>query len=98
MTEIGKNGVSLRQIGTTLFGRVMMMLSEAPDTRRVMLSHDGDEGGIVIAGRIELTVADHRNVLDLSGTYYFDSRAPHRFRQVGPLPCRIVSACTPPRF
>jgi len=30
--------------------------------------------------------------------YYFDSREPHRFRNVGDSPCELVTACTPPSF
>ncbi len=102
LTEIGKNGVSLRQIGTTLFGRAMMILSETydigADTGRTMIGHEAEEGGIVVKGRVEVTVGDQRKVLGPGDAYYFDSRIPHRFRQVGPEPCEIISACTPPTF
>ncbi len=102
LTEIGKKGVSLRQIGTTLFGRAMMILSETydvgADTGRTMIGHEAEEGGIVVIGRVEVTVGDQRKVLGPGDAYYFDSRIPHRFRQVGPEPCRIISACTPPTF
>ena len=98
----GAARLSLRQVGTTLFGRAMMILSETyeigADTGRTMIGHEAEEGGIVIAGRIEVTVGDRRKVLGPGDAYYFDSRQPHRFRQVGPEPCRIVSACTPPTF
>ncbi|WP_113912647.1 cupin domain-containing protein [Roseovarius dicentrarchi] len=102
LTEIGKNGVSLRQIGTTLFGRAMMILSETyeigADTGRTMIGHEAEEGGIVVKGRIEVTVGDQRKILGPGDAYYFDSRIPHRFRQVGPERCEIISACTPPTF
>ncbi|MCZ4353531.1 cupin domain-containing protein [Roseovarius aestuarii] len=102
LTEIGKNGVSLRQIGSTLFGRAMMILRETydigADTGRTMIGHEAEEGGIVVTGRIEVTVGDQRKVLGPGDAYYFDSRTPHRFRQIGPEPCQIISACTPPTF
>lgn len=102
LTEIGKNGVSLRQVGQTLFGRAMMILSETydigADTGRTMIGHEAEEGGIVVRGRIEVTVGQDRKVLGPGDAYYFDSRIPHRFRQVGPEPCEIISACTPPTF
>ena len=102
LTEIGKGGVSLKQVGETLFGRSMMILDETyqvgADTGRVLLEHNGEEGGVVISGRVEVTVGDQRKVLGPGDAYYFDSRTPHRFRQVGPSPCRIVSACNPPTF
>ena len=102
LTEIGKGGVSLKQVGTNLFGRAMMILLETydvnADTGRVMYGHEAEEGGIVISGRIEVTVGDQRKILGPGDAYYFDSRTPHRFRQVGPEKCVIVSACTPPTF
>ncbi|AJE46257.1 cupin domain-containing protein [Celeribacter indicus] len=102
LVEIGQGKLSLRQIGTTPFGRAMMLLREtyAPgaDTGRVMYRHEGEEGGIVISGRIEVTVGEERKILGPGDAYYFDSRQPHRFRQVGPEPCVLFSACTPPSF
>ncbi len=102
LTEIGKGKLSLRQVGGTLFGRAMMLLKEtyAPgaDTGRVMYGHEAEEGGIVISGRIEITVGEARKILGPGDAYYFDSRLPHRFRQVGPAPCILFSACTPPTF
>jgi transcriptional regulator with XRE-family HTH domain len=102
LREIGKGGLSLKQVGADLLGRAMMILHETydkgADTGRVMYVHEGEEGGIVISGRIEITVGDQRKILGAGDAYYFDSRSPHRFRQVGPEPCVLVSACTPPTF
>lgn len=102
LTEIGKNRLSLKRVGHSMFGRSMMILKETyaagADTGRVMYRHEGEEGGIVISGRIEITVGDQRKILGPGDAYYFDSRKPHRFRQVGPDECIIVSACTPPTF
>lgn len=102
LTEIGKGKLSLRQVGSNLFGRQMMILHETydinADTGRVMYGHQGEEGGIVISGRVEITVGSERKVLGPGDAYYFDSRAPHRFRQVGPDKCVLISACTPPSF
>jgi transcriptional regulator with XRE-family HTH domain len=100
--EIGKGAISFRQVGEHLIGRSLQILKEryAPgaDTGRVPLVHDGEEGGIVISGRLEVTVDEERKVLGPGDAYYFDSRHPHRFRCVGPDACDVVSACTPPTF
>ncbi|PHS19296.1 MAG: XRE family transcriptional regulator [Blastopirellula sp.] len=102
LTQIGKGGVSLKQVGINLIGRDMMILLETydvnSDTGRVMYGHDAQEGGVVVSGRVEVTVGDHRKILGPGDAYYFDSRNPHRFRQVGPEKCVVVSACTPPTF
>ncbi|MEO9652266.1 MAG: cupin domain-containing protein [Roseobacter sp.] len=102
LTEIGKGGVSLRQVGSNLVGRAIMMLEETydigADTGRTMYQHDAEETGIVISGHIEITVGELRKILGPGDAYYFDSRQPHRFRQVGPEKCQVISACTPPTF
>jgi transcriptional regulator with XRE-family HTH domain len=102
LTEIGKNPISYRQVGDNLFGRALQILKEryepGADTGRVLLVHDGEEGGIVVSGRLEVTVDDERRILDPGDAYYFESRRPHRFRCVGAKPCELISACTPPTF
>jgi mannose-6-phosphate isomerase-like protein (cupin superfamily) len=37
-------------------------------------------------------------ILGPGDAYYFESRLPHRFRNVGSVPCEIVSANSPPTF
>jgi len=102
LTEIGKKPISYRQIGDNLLGRALQILKEryepGSDTGRVPLVHDGEEGGIVVSGRLEVTVDEERRVLDVGDAYYFESRRPHRFRCVGANPCEVISACTPPSF
>jgi transcriptional regulator with XRE-family HTH domain len=102
LVEIGKGPISYRQIGESLFGRQLQILKECyqpgADTGKVLLVHDGEEGGIVLSGRLEVTVDDERRILGPGDAYYFESRRPHRFRCVGPVPCELISACTPPTF
>lgn len=66
------------------------------DTGRSMLAHAGSEGGIVIAGEVEVTVGDQTRVLRAGDGYLFDSTRPHRFRNLSDAPAVIVSANTPP--
>ncbi|MFN0217484.1 MAG: cupin domain-containing protein [Hyphomicrobium sp.] len=66
------------------------------DTGAEMLTHKGEEGGIVLEGRIELTVGAEMRVLGPGDAYYFESTVPHRFRNVGKARAVIISACTPP--
>ena len=68
------------------------------DTGADMLRHEGEEGGVVVRGRIELTVGGESRVLGPGDAYYFTSAIPHRFRNTGQEPCEIVSASTPPTF
>ena len=102
LVEIGKGKISYKQVGKTMFGRHLQMLYEVyqpgADTGRVMLSHDGEEAGIVIEGRLDLTVGDERKILGQGDAYLFDSNIPHRFKALHNQKCVVVSACTPPTF
>ncbi|MGO4138956.1 cupin domain-containing protein [Rhizobium brockwellii] len=102
LVEIGKGAISYRQVGENLFGRSLQILKECyqpgADTGKVPLVHEGEEGGIVLSGRLEVTVDDERRILGAGDAYYFESRRPHRFRCVGPVSCEVISACTPPTF
>lgn len=102
LQEIGKGKLSLKQVGGNLLGRSLQILHETyglnADTGAQKYEHDGEEGGVVVSGRIEISVGNERKILGAGDAYLFDSRKPHRFRQVGPVPCVIVSACTPPTF
>jgi transcriptional regulator with XRE-family HTH domain len=102
LTEIGKGSISYKQVGDNLFGLALQILKEryepGADTGRVPLVHDGEEGGIIISGRLEVTVDNERKILRPGDAYSFASRRPHRFRCVGKEPCELISACTPPTF
>lgn len=97
-----KGHISYRQVGDLRGGRTLQVLYEryepGADTGagKSMLQHESEEGGIVIEGEIELTVGDHKRILGPGDAYLFDSRIPHRFRNVGDKVCLLVSACTPP--
>lgn len=99
--QSGDGAVSLRQLGNAST-RALQILDETyppnADTGPELLSHAGEEAGIVIQGQIEITVGEQVKVLGPGDGYLFDSRQPHRFRNVGDVVCKIVSACTPPTF
>jgi mannose-6-phosphate isomerase-like protein (cupin superfamily) len=82
--------------------RAMALLHEkyAPgaDTGADMLRHEGEEGGVIVGGHIELTVGAETRQLGPGDAYYFTSAIPHRFRNTSAEPCEIVSANTPPTF
>ncbi len=100
LVEIGRGKISYWQVGRQLADRSMQILHEryAPgsDTGKVTLHHQGEEGGVVIRGHLEITVDGERHVLGPGDAYYFDSTRPHRFRNGGSEECEIVSACSPP--
>ena len=100
LTELGSGGVSLRLVGAAFPGRELEMLVEryppGADTGEEMLQHPGQECGVVIEGSIEVTVGTQTRELGPGDAYMFSSRTPHRFRNAGGVPCRLISAATPP--
>ncbi|WP_366928741.1 cupin domain-containing protein [Methylotenera sp.] len=103
LTEIsGGVGISYRQIGSAKSGHVLQILYETyavgADTGLVMLQHEGEEGGVILSGRLEVTVAESTRVLGVGDAYYFNSNEPHRFRNAGTQVCTLVSSCSPPTF
>ena len=102
LLEIGHGAISYRQVGADLARHRLQVLYEtlAPgaDTGESALSHEGEEGGVVVQGHLELTVGGQRKLLRPGDAYLFDSRLPHRFRNPGRVACVIISACTPPSF
>jgi transcriptional regulator with XRE-family HTH domain len=100
LSEIGSSGFSFRQVGGDLTGRAMQILHErieaGADSGAEMLRHESEEGGVVIRGHIELTVGGETQILEAGDAYYFDSRIPHRFRNIGQNDAEIISTCSPP--
>ena len=102
LTEIGDGQLSWRLVGGRRPNRSMSIIHEryppGADTGADMLEHEGEEGGVVVMGTIELTVDGEVQLLTAGDAYYFDSRLPHRFRNVSDGECVIVSANNPPSF
>ncbi|WP_421703773.1 cupin domain-containing protein [Aliiroseovarius sp.] len=100
--DLGSAGVSYWLIAGDRQNRKIQMLLEeydpGTDSGRSDLSHEGEECAVVLSGHLEVTVDGETTVLGPGDAYYFDSRLPHRFRNIGDTPCKVVSACTPPTF
>lgn len=93
--------LSLRQLGNAENHALQVLHETYPpgaDTGEEELSHVGEEAGIVIRGSVELTVDGHVGILRKGDGYLFDSRLPHRFRNISKEICEVISACTPPSF
>ncbi|MCU9849521.1 cupin domain-containing protein [Defluviimonas sp. WL0024] len=94
-------GVVFRQVGRPGASAVQMLYetyASGADTGAELYSHDAEEAGIVISGRVLVTVGAETQLLTAGDGYLFNSRTPHRFHNPGPDDCVIVSACTPPTF
>ncbi|HLU07035.1 MAG TPA: cupin domain-containing protein [Woeseiaceae bacterium] len=102
LSEIGSGMISYKQVGGDLLDSKLQILHEryrpGADTGQSMLSHEAEEGGIVLQGRLEVTVGNQVRTLSPGDAYRFNSRLSHRFRNTGSEDCIVVSACTPPSF
>ena len=59
-------------------------------------AHEGEECGLVLSGRLELQVDDHRYQLSQGDAFHFESMRPHRFRNLAESTTRVVWITTPP--
>ena len=102
LIEIADGGVSFRQVGSNLSQRAIQLLKECyqpgAGTGKHAITHEGEECGIVLTGRLEVTVGEESALLRAGDAYYFNSHQPHSFRNPGNEPCELISACTPPSF
>lgn len=102
MPDIGSDGLAFFLVGHNIRGRALSLLRETyavgADSGSDMLQHEGEEAGIVIRGRVEVTVGNEIRVLEKGDAYYFPSTMPHRFRNVGGEEAEVVSAATPATF
>ncbi len=98
LTEIGTGPVSLRRVGRPDQIGAMQVLHEryaiGADTGQEMLCHRGEEAGVVTRGKVLVTVGSEARELGPGDAYYFESRIPHRFQNIGDEECEIVSVAT----
>lgn len=97
--ETTQGRITLQQVGDAKAHGLQVLYERyepGADTGETMLEHNGNEGGVVISGEIEVTVGEQTAILKAGDSYLFDSSAPHRFRNRGDREAIVVSACTPP--
>ena len=94
--------ITLQQVGSDLRGNllqfIIMRFEPGADTGEEKYAHEGEEGGLIMQGRVELTVGDETQVLEVGDAFHFDSNIPHRYRNVGKEVCVVFTAGTPPSF
>ena len=102
LVEIGEGGISYRQVGMSIRNRAIQFLHEryqpGATTGKHSITHEGEECGIILQGKLEVTVGERKKILKPGDAYYFKSTQPHYFKNVGRETCELISACTPPGF
>ena len=102
LTEIADGGVSYLQVGANLHDRAIQFIRECyqpgAGTGRHVITHEGEECGLILKGRLQVTVGEQSAILRAGDAYYFRSSQPHSFVNPGSEPCELITACTPPSF
>jgi transcriptional regulator with XRE-family HTH domain len=102
IATISSGGVHMRYVAPRTPDRLLEITQEiydaGADTGDDLLSHEGQEGGVVIRGNFELTLGDKQYTLGPGDSYYFASTIPHRFRNTGKEEGEIINAASPPTF
>jgi transcriptional regulator with XRE-family HTH domain len=95
-------GISYRDVAAGRQGRTLQLMVErykkGADTGPELYRHNAEEAGVILKGKLELTVDSEVYSLGPGDAYYFDSSRPHRFRNVGRGELRVISVNTPPSF
>lgn len=73
-------------------------LKAGDSTTKDFVTHEGEECGIVIRGRLLIKMEDREYLLEEGDSIYFDSTIPHRYVNVGEEICESIWAMTPPSF
>jgi transcriptional regulator with XRE-family HTH domain len=106
-SRIGAQGTSgvvggsllLRQVGDARMHNLQILhevYEPHADTGETFLQHASSEGGYIVEGELEITVGEEVRILKAGEAYLFDSRVPHRFRNISDARTVVVSACSPP--
>ena len=102
LIDLSGGAVTMKLVGKSLPNRAIAFLTEVyppgADTGAEMLTHDGEETGILLEGKLELVVGNEIFILEAGDSYYFESTRPHRFRNPFDAPARLISAATPSNF
>ena len=102
LTEIADGDVSFMQVGANLRNKSLQMIKECyqpgAGTGRHAITHDGEECGFILSGRLQVSVGEQTTILCAGEAYYFKSDQPHHFHNPGNEACELITACSPPTF
>ena len=62
------------------------------------LAHEGEEFGIVLKGKIELTVGKHTYIVNKNESFYFVANKPHFIKNISNTESKILWVSCPPNF
>lgn len=62
------------------------------------IQHVGEEVGLVLEGKLELTIGEEKHMLSAGDSFHFRSEVPHGYRNPGRTVTKIVWVNTPPSY
>lgn len=77
---------------------LMIVLAPGGSTGEDVFAHDGEEGGVVLTGALELRVDDSNVLLYPGDSFTFRSQRPHSFRNAADVETRVLWINTPPIY
>lgn len=95
------NGIIDELLSPHLRGKLELLLSRFPpgaSSGPDPYTHEGEEAGIVIRGRLELWVGAQRLLLEEGDSFGFESTIPHRYCNTGDSEAVVIWAITPPSY
>lgn len=99
MPDIGGGAVRCQLLGGFHGRRSMSILRKVfpvgQDSGPDLAAANGEVGGIIVAGELEVTVGSDLALLGVGDGFYFSGKRPHRFRNPGSCDCIVVHAATP---
>ena len=99
MPNVGGGEIDCHLLGSNKRNRAMSITHETycagADTGEQLRVEEGQQGGILVEGQLEVTVGRETMVLRAGDGYYFDGRRPHRLRNLSDTNCVVVVTRTP---
>ncbi|MGE3230771.1 MAG: helix-turn-helix domain-containing protein [Hyphomicrobium sp.] len=88
-------------LSPNLNGQLELLLSRLPPgsmSGERPYTHSGEEGGMIVAGQLELWIGNKHFVLNEGDSFTFPSNLPHRYGNPGRTETVVLWAITPPSY
>jgi len=94
-----KDGVKFYLLSPDLKRKLELMYDVfEPSACTQLYSHEGEECGLVLKGKIEVTLGNKKYILEEGDSISFSSTTPHKLRNIGKEKAILVWVNTPPSF
>ncbi|GAU78061.1 helix-turn-helix domain-containing protein [Fusibacter sp. 3D3] len=98
---IGKSSRTYEMLTPNQQGKIeflMITLRADEEKARDFVTHEGEECGYVIKGKMKITVGEQTFLMDEGDSITFQSTIPHKYDNAGEGDCVSIWAMTPPSF